>query len=271
MNYNFNIDLKNADNEMLNCAISLVNKLKNSNLSTTPFCSHVNSYSNIYSYSVYCTLVKNIFQDTEKKILDWGGQYGHVTNILSTYFKNVCLYLPVSVQEYEKKKIKTFISDFHYLYGISNIKNGLCHEKINLPDKSYDCVISSGVLEHVREEGKNTEIDSLKEIHRILKPDGLLIVWNLPNKYSLVEFINKIMNRSVHDYKYNKKDLLRMTTMSGFKIEILERHEIFNMSIRRALSFLFGIKLSWKLDYIISKFPIINIFSQHFTLILRKI
>ena len=67
MNYNFNIDLKNADNEMLNCAISLVNKLKNSNLSTTPFCSHVNSYSNIYSYSVYCTLVKNIFQDTEKK------------------------------------------------------------------------------------------------------------------------------------------------------------------------------------------------------------
>jgi hypothetical protein len=150
--------LNSVDKIMLNCANSLVNKLKNSYLIKTPFCKHIASYSNIYQYVIYCSFVKKLFNKKDIKILDWGGQYGHVTKILSTYFTNVDLYLPLSVGDYEIKRcIKTFINEFHEIFEIKNTINGSQHEIINLPDNSHDVVISSGVLEHVREEGKNKE------------------------------------------------------------------------------------------------------------------
>lgn len=47
-------------------------------------------------------------------------------------------------------------------------------------DNSFDCVIGAGVLEHVA-----MDYESLKELYRVLKPDGRLIITNLPNKFSL--------------------------------------------------------------------------------------
>ena len=264
--------LNSVDKIMLNCANSLVNLLKNSYLIKTPFCKHIASYSNIYQYVIYCSFVKKLFNKKDIKILDWGGQYGHVTKILSTYFTNVDLYLPLSVGDYESKRfIKTFINEFHEIFEIENTINGFQHEIINLPDNSYDVVISSGVLEHVREEGKNKEIDSLKEIHRVLKSDGRFIIWNLPHKKSFVEFINKILGRSVHEFKYTKNEIIKLAFESNFEIEFLDQHEIFHMSIRRTLSLIIGVKFAWIMDYKISKFPFIRNYFQNFTIVLKKL
>ena len=260
------------DNQMLSCANSLVKILNKSYLIKTPFCKHIASYSNMYQYVVYCSFVKKLFNRKDTKILDWGGQYGHVTKILSTFFQNVDLYLPISVNDYEKEKdLKTFINEFHNLFEIKQVKNGFKHEIINLPDKSYDVVISSGVLEHVREEGNNTESDALKEIHRVLKKDGKLVIWNLPHKLSFVENINRILGRSVHDFKYTKNQIIKLAFDSNFTVEFIDQHEFFHMSIRRFLSFIVGVKFAWLIDYQISKLPFIRNFFQHFTLVFKKL
>jgi ubiquinone/menaquinone biosynthesis C-methylase UbiE len=264
--------LNSIDNQMLSCANSLVRILKKSYLINTPFCEHIASYSNIYQYVVYCSFVKKLFNKKDIKILDWGGQYGHVTKILSTFFKNVDLYLPISANDYEKKKgFKTFINEFHNLFEIKEVKNGFKHETINLPDKRYDVVISSGVLEHVREEGKNTESDALREVHRVLKKNGKLVIWNLPHKLSFVENINRILGRSVHDFKYTKKQIIKLASDTNFTVEFLDQHEFFHMSIRRFLSFIVGVKFAWLIDYQISKFLFIRNFFQHFTVVFKKL
>ena len=53
---------------------------------------------------------------------------------------------------------------------IENIKTAFS-ENIPFEDSSFDTVYSSHVLEHV-----NSEIDSLKEMKRVLKDDGVLII-----------------------------------------------------------------------------------------------
>src|SRR5688572_17689397 len=57
------------------------------------------------------------------------------------------------------------------------------NDPVNLQfeDASFDAVFSVGVLEHVRELG-GTELDSMVEIRRVLRQDGVLVVYHLPNR-----------------------------------------------------------------------------------------
>ena len=46
---------------------------------------------------------------------------------------------------------------------------------------TFDAVLSCGVLEHVDEfSRKGNEMKSLREIHRVLKPNGKLLIYQLP-------------------------------------------------------------------------------------------
>ncbi|MBQ4132690.1 MAG: methyltransferase domain-containing protein [Desulfovibrionaceae bacterium] len=47
-------------------------------------------------------------------------------------------------------------------------------------------MFSIGVFEHVHETGGD-QLASLKEISRVLKPEGFFLCFHLPNKYSWVE------------------------------------------------------------------------------------
>src|SRR5262245_30808593 len=49
--------------------------------------------------------------------------------------------------------------------------------RLPYPDAAFDAVIASGVLEHVP-----MGYESLKELHRVLRPDGRLIITYLPNR-----------------------------------------------------------------------------------------
>ena len=72
------------------------------------------------------------------------------------------------------------------------------HATLPFDNNSFDCVIGSGVLEHVA-----MDYESLKEIYRILKPDGRLIITFLPNKFSYAEFMvrnfGKYFGKSGHN------------------------------------------------------------------------
>lgn len=80
-------------------------------------------------------------------------------------------------------------------------------EKLPFPDESFDVVYSSHVLEHV-----NSEIEALKEMKRVLKPNGILIIgmptaamtfvgvlssWLFTTHISIYHFVRSIGRREI--------------------------------------------------------------------------
>jgi SAM-dependent methyltransferase len=78
-------------------------------------------------------------------------------------------------------------------------------------DARFDAVISSGVLEHVP-----MDYESLKEIHRVLRPGGKLVVTYLPNRASAEEWRSRRRGQPSHVRLYGRGELRRLLLHSGF-------------------------------------------------------
>lgn len=57
----------------------------------------------------------------------------------------------------------------------------------SLPSHSFDLVLCTEVIEHIKE-----SVSAIKEMHRLLKPGGILIL-STPQKYSTLELTAKLM------------------------------------------------------------------------------
>jgi SAM-dependent methyltransferase len=85
--------------------------------------------------------------------------------------------------------------------------------RIPYSEESFDAVIASGVLEHVAR-----DYDSLRELHRILKPEGRLIISYLPNRLSLSEcWVRNIPKSGYHKRLYGLREARRMLLHFGFE------------------------------------------------------
>jgi SAM-dependent methyltransferase len=98
-------------------------------------------------------------------------------------------------------------------------------DPVGLPfeDRSFDAVLSIGVLEHVRETGGD-EIASLREIRRILRPGGFFICVHLPNRFSWIEFLARALGRSSHRFSYTRTDILRLSGNAGLRVIEIGRY-----------------------------------------------
>lgn len=80
------------------------------------------------------------------------------------------------------------------------------------PAKHFDAVIGSGVLEHTA-----MDYESLKELYRVLKEDGVLILSYLPNNWSIQEWRNRVIRQQGFHYRlYEKKETIRLLKRAGF-------------------------------------------------------
>ncbi len=87
---------------------------------------------------------------------------------------------------------------------------------IPFPSGSYDFVFCLEVLEHVP-----NPFGTLSEIHRVLKPGGVLIV-SVPNPYHFKEIIwhlFRIPDRQGHLYAWTRQTMTRLGELSGFRLE----------------------------------------------------
>jgi len=78
-------------------------------------------------------------------------------------------------------------------------------------DNFFDAVIGSAALEHVPNDS-----ESLKELYRIIKPGGVLIVTTLPNRFSYTEWLSRRLRRPHHLRLYSLKEAKRMFIHHGF-------------------------------------------------------
>jgi SAM-dependent methyltransferase len=107
------------------------------------------------------------------------------------------------------------------------------NDPVKLPfgGQSFDAVFSVGVLEHVRELG-GTELDSLIEIRRVLRPDGRLVVYHLPNRHSPIEALARLVHRrsdpaegfKFHHYRFSAREIVRLTEEAGLELRAIGRY-----------------------------------------------
>jgi SAM-dependent methyltransferase len=86
-------------------------------------------------------------------------------------------------------------------------------DTVRLPyaDASFDAVIAAGVLEHVA-----MDYESLKELHRVLRPEGRLIVTYLPNRASVEEWRLRRKGAPWHARLYSRREFRDLLLHTGF-------------------------------------------------------
>ena len=153
------------------------------------------------------------YLNRKSKVLDWGVGCGHFSvGLLENGFDvyGFSLYEPKLYGRFIKGIKETFPDRFHYNF----YDKALYHTNLPYEDNSFDAVFSIGVLEHVHEMGSD-QIDSMREIRRILRPNGIFICTHFPNRYSLIEFLRK-----GHERKFGQHDISRLCELSD--MELLE-------------------------------------------------
>lgn len=93
-------------------------------------------------------------------------------------------------------------------FEVGNITN------IKIKDNQFDYVIALEVLEHIR---PAFTFNALKEINRVLKPDGKVIV-SVPLNEGLEEMVAKGENPNVHVRIYTPSLIKTELSIAGFKI-----------------------------------------------------
>ncbi|TSD05232.1 MAG: Methyltransferase type 11 [Parcubacteria group bacterium Athens0714_12] len=152
------------------------------------------------------------------KILDWGCGKGQVSFLLK---ENGAKAVSCDI------KIETDDSSFGQetpiikKAGIEVIP--LKHEYV-LPfqREEFDVVLSFGVLEHT-----SNDLESLKEINRILKPSGLFFCFNLPYFLSWTQRLSHLLGNFYHHRLYSKKLTKNLLNKSGFNLIDIWRRQLF--------------------------------------------
>lgn len=94
---------------------------------------------------------------------------------------------------------------------------GLTYARLDHParlpyaDAKFDAIVAAGALEHAA-----WDYECLKELWRCLKPDGVLVVTFLPNRWSYEEFANRVRNKPSHARRYSLRELRMLLSHTGF-------------------------------------------------------
>jgi SAM-dependent methyltransferase len=171
---------------------------------------------NIYQYLVefVCAVAAAWFETdvARLRMLDWGAGKGHITYLLDQRGARVT----AADRDYLSED-----SAFHQSTPIIE-KTGVEVMRLNhdylLPfeDASFDVVISMGVLEHVP-----NDLESLKEIRRVLRPRGLFFCFFLPYTLSWTQRLGHLRGDRYHDRLYSKRIVKQL--LSDADLVLLDR------------------------------------------------
>jgi SAM-dependent methyltransferase len=111
---------------------------------------------------------------------------------------------------------------FHEFAGLSytRITDPL---ELPYPACSFDAVIASGTLEHTA-----LDYEALKNVYRVLKPGGVLVISYLPNWLSRAEWVRRnVSRRNFHRRLYGQQETRQLLKRTGFMPLFVEYHTFF--------------------------------------------
>jgi SAM-dependent methyltransferase len=139
-------------------------------------------------------------------VLDWGCGRGHFSYFLVKRGFRVTAY---SLEH--PPEIFTRLSESER--GRLTFVQGVLDQTRDLPfsDGQFAAAFSVGVLEHVRELGGD-ELSSLLQLRRVLRHDGVLVCYHLPNRYSYIEAASRQLGErrrlgDFHRYRFTGRDI----------------------------------------------------------------
>jgi SAM-dependent methyltransferase len=149
------------------------------------------------------------------EVLDWGCGNGHFSMLLEL--------LGAEVTGYSFEPAPPSMADSRTFRHVRGDDGDPC--RIPFPSASFDCVCSVGVLEHVWETGGD-EDSSLREIARILRPDGAFLTFHLPNRRGWVEPTFRALGIRWHFHRrrYDTAQIRALWQDAGFEIAELGRY-----------------------------------------------
>jgi SAM-dependent methyltransferase len=152
------------------------------------------------------------------KILDWGCGKGQVSYLLHNRG-----FIVSSCDVVTESDDSTFAQQIPIIEtkGITVVP---LHHPSEMPfgAQTFDCVVSFGVLEHVE-----SDLASLREIRRILKPGGILFVTFLPYFLSWTQAVYRLRGGTYHDRLYGKRQLRLMAESCGFELASVWHGQLF--------------------------------------------
>lgn len=175
--------------------------------------------------------------------------YAHVTAIDIS---------PAAIKRYNQLHLKTNKNSKGIIGNIM---------KMDMPDRSFDGIYNLGVMEHFQ---KDEIIEILKEMSRLIKPDGkLLLFW--PPSYGLsvlalhaIHFIlNRILRRNVELHPQEPSKIPSKRTLQNWlNLANLELEE-FSFSVRDAFTYVVVVASKRKVSHCIDKDVVDLTFKSH--------
>jgi 2-polyprenyl-3-methyl-5-hydroxy-6-metoxy-1,4-benzoquinol methylase len=142
-------------------------------------------------------------------VLDWGCGKGHISYLLRQAGLRV-----TSADVAEGGDDSAFHQHAPILQeqGITPVP--LRHPfQLPFADATFDCATSFGVLEHVPH-----DLESLRELRRVVKPDGLIYVSFLPYRTSWTQALARWRGDDYHDRLYGMRGVRRLAQQAGCRI-----------------------------------------------------
>lgn len=152
------------------------------------------------------------------RVLDWGTGKGHISYLLKAAGFNV-----ISCDIASAEDDSSFGQDTPILKEKSISVISLNDPWI-LPfkDGEFDLVVSFGVLEHVP-----NDYESLRELHRVIKPGGIFFFSFLPFWLSWSQRLAHLRGNWYHPKLYGTKTLTHMAVNAGFKVGSIWHGQLF--------------------------------------------
>ena len=190
-------------------------------------------------------------------VLDWGCGYGQMTYLLKRR--------GLQVTAFDIGESAATTLPCRYLAHDMKVVYSTHPTKLPFLEKSFDAVLSCGVLEHVDEGSEpGNESKSLLEIARVLRPGGHLLIYQLPQSYAWQEAIGRRLRLGyVHPRRYTAIEITAILQEAGFSVTSMSRANLIpknltGMPNRVRVAYSRFSSLLIALDGIVCKIPGLN-------------
>ncbi len=149
---------------------------------------------------------------------DWGCGKGHITHMLKAEG------FLVSASDFQDSSADSAFGQETPIIDRLGIDVVPLLDPVRLPfqDASFDAVTSFGVLEHVPQ-----DLNSLREIRRVLGTGGIFFLTFLPYTLSWTQALSRLRGNAYHDRLYWRHRVHELAKIAGFSVQCMWLGQLF--------------------------------------------